>query len=96
MPLKNGLSASRALLTSVCLATLSTGCASYSKRLPLPAPPASLVECAASAKVEIAPGPKTRAQAAALLADIRASELASKRCAADWAAWYDALLNGAS
>lgn len=72
-------------------ATLSSGCATFSRPAPLPEPPAHLVECAAAAAVEITPGKKTRAEAAELTARIRASELAKGRCAEGWAAWYEGL-----
>lgn len=67
-----------------------TGCALFSEPK-LPAAPAYLTECAKAPTTEIAPGAKSRAETAALLARTRASELSKARCARDWSSHYEAI-----
>lgn len=78
------------LALSALAPTLLSGCALFAEPK-LPAPPEHLVQCASEAGVDIAPGAKTKAEVAGLLADLRRSETANARCAAGWYAFYEAL-----
>lgn len=74
------------------LALLSlTGCATFAKRTPLPPVPVTLEECTARGTVIIAPGAKSREEAAGLVADLRRSELDKARCAWGWSLFYEGL-----
>lgn len=59
----------------------------------LPHAPDYLRECAASATAEIPEGPLTNAATVELVAKMRTSELGKGRCASNWQAWYESLLN---
>ena len=87
---RNTLPKSLALPASVCLLTLSSGCAVFSKP-DLPDPPATLTECSEREEVDIPAGPKSKEETAGLTAEIRRSEKAFSRCSKAWPRWYDSL-----
>lgn len=76
-----------------CAGLTLSACSTYNSRPPVPELPAPLQECAMRAlPIEIAPGPKSRAESYELALRLRASELAKTHCVADFWAFYDDLL----
>lgn len=83
-------------MKAACLATLLSGCATFSSTNPLPPVPLDLAVCAAEAGIpvpeaDLPNGSLSNAATAAFVAELLASERAALRCAKDIVAWYSDL-----